>query len=351
MYKFFPHYRPIIPLVYDDSLSYYEQLIRLYQHFNTLSEEFNKLSQDIFEEVHNYVDNRVSGLVDEAVDRSKKYTDKEIKKIQAIYDRAIADVVKDFSEETDEIKDTITNIIETEKEIQSELIDMGIKLDTFKDQVDERFEKEYVILTKYIDEHIATVTKLYAYNPIDGKFSLIQKIVDDLYNTSRYGQLSAKEYDKCLFSANEWDNLKISAMDFLCGTKTFYFERVLNNVRNGFTGLKENIKDTIMYLINWCRYYPISAIDFGTVQLTANDYKDLNMTAFDYDFYGRSIILDEDYLRIDGLRDIIANLGQGGGVGGLLGVVTAALDGTYVAKVEEDGGTMTTSDDGKYSIN
>ena len=45
--KFYPRFSPILPLVYDDMLSYYEQLCKLVQKINEVIDRMNSFEMDL----------------------------------------------------------------------------------------------------------------------------------------------------------------------------------------------------------------------------------------------------------------------------------------------------------------
>lgn len=116
----YPYCQKILPLVYDDSLSYYEALCSFVSKMNEVIETINNITVDILND-------------------AKKYTDEAIAEQQAIVNEKIAEVTQLVIDTTDTFNmllndlqqqyDTFTNLIDS----QIQLFDS--RIDSFAEEI------------------------------------------------------------------------------------------------------------------------------------------------------------------------------------------------------------------------
>ena len=333
-----PWYTRIVPLVFDDSLSYYEQMLMLYRKVKELVEIINELPDTVLEQAKSYTDSKFEGILDSA----KEYTDDEIKKINNVWKDIIKEATDTLDGKIDSVDKKLTyevaNLMILVSGIQGDLNSLNGKIDNVQEEFNTRIDALYGEITEYIDNRLSNFTRLYVWNPVTKKFVNCQIALNDLYATSRYGGIQALHYDECMFKAIEYDSMKISCFKFINDMHDFYLERVLHVVRDGFTGLVVHSKTLLMKIVDFLRYNPISAEVYDNLSILASEFE---INAYDYDFYGYPILNGHEYRRYNGLKDIVNEshqntldvaelrriIGQGG-TG--LGIVAAGSEGNYV---------------------
>lgn len=78
----------VLPLVYDDSISYYEEVCRLVKKINELVDALNNISIDILEEANSYTDTQIAN--------ARSEFDAKVKEIEEL-ERRLAEQYYDFT--------------------------------------------------------------------------------------------------------------------------------------------------------------------------------------------------------------------------------------------------------------
>lgn len=80
----------ILPLVYDDSLSYYEQVVKLVSKTNEVVEAMNNLGLDILDKAHEYTDEQITqrlAVVNELINELEQSFQVSIQTLQSQYNQ------------------------------------------------------------------------------------------------------------------------------------------------------------------------------------------------------------------------------------------------------------------------
>ena len=142
---------------------------------------------------------------------------------------------------------------------------------------------------------IPDLTTINVFNPVQGRITSIQIAIDDLYNTSRTGALTAYEYDTMELEAGEYDALLISAYDYDNYAKDIFgrwgiYKNPLYYMNSPFTGEYVTIITVINELAYLHRSDALTAQEYDIKELTASDYDNYELTAFEYDWSGKTLL-------------------------------------------------------------
>lgn len=143
---------------------------------------------------------------------------------------------------------------------------------------------------------IPDLTTVNVWNPVRGAITSIQICVNDLYDISRTGALTAYEYDSMELTAAEYDALMLSAYDYdnyardILG-RAGIFKNPYYYMYSPFTGEYVPITTVINELAFLHRSDALTAAEYDALQLTAADYDAEDITAYDYDWSGKTILI------------------------------------------------------------
>lgn len=185
----------VIPLAYDDSLSYYEVLCKMKDYINNLIDEDTEMLSRI-----------------EELEKKQSLTRDEI---QAMIDTSLSAF----------LTVTITPLIENSKR---ESISAS---KNYTDEVVAR-EKELIItqcteysialynqMKEYVDSKF--VEYMYMYSPITGKMEDVRLVVDELINNFHKSEaITAGEYDALNLTAGDYDSRNLTAFQYDFHAKT-----------------------------------------------------------------------------------------------------------------------------------
>jgi hypothetical protein len=147
-----------------------------------------------------------------------------------------------------------------------------------------------------VRNEIPDLTTVNVWNPVRGAITSIQVCVNDLYDISRTGALTAYEYDSMELTAAEYDALDLSAYDYdnfardILG-RTGMFKNPYYYMYSPFTGEYVPITTVINELAFLHRSDALTAAEYDALSLTAADYDAEDITAYDYDWNGKTILI------------------------------------------------------------
>lgn len=237
----------VVPLVYDDSLSLYEQVCKLTQKLNDVIEQVNSITEN------DYIDQQIKQLrayVDAQDAKmalsSKNYTDT---KLSAMEQRLFMQI------------QTLTNIVNEMNETTKEWV--MLQLDIFKDQI------KNIPLPAVV-------------NPLTGKLQSVQSTFNLFYDYMRCEALSALDYDNLFITAKDYDDKQISAREF-----DIYGRKILNIpsdiIRSPFDGTFTPLQTVINRLAS-LHQIGITASAFDALSWSAETYDNKQISAYDFDW-------------------------------------------------------------------
>lgn len=263
-------YNPIIPTIFDDSLSYYEVLCKLRKEI----EDLRKKVEGFEEEIRNYVETAINNLT--------QYVDSEINRI---------------SQDMENLKIYVDSELEINLQAMKEYSDLGDSI--LKDFILQKYSVllEIVKQTDALNriwtlEEINKVIDLVneinedgflVYNPFRGYKTKMQVVINDIYNLLLKDGLTAIEYDYLNLTAKGYDDYNLTAYQY-----DFFGKRYLDKEYSGiymfspFTGLYTDVRDVVLTLSQF-HLDGVTAIVYDNLNLTAEIYDSKNLTAYQYD--------------------------------------------------------------------
>lgn len=277
----------VLPLVYDDSLSYYEAICKVVDKLNETITYVNTFTDNF----HEYVDSSVNAI-------DVKLTN-QMNALQNKIDSQIADFQKEINAKLDEMNVILEeskayvdesvrqNMMWVQKQISVLKMDVANDLDTLRKYSD----YQDGLLYSYIDTEIKKVigmipeiTTTIVVNPITGKQEKIQETINYLTYVFKYFAWDCRNYDSSDITADSFDNSKITAYKFdvygykLLGTDYRFI------MRSPVSGVYTNYKNVIMWLIDLQRPNVLTAQGLDDLEYTATSLDNLNANAFQRDF-------------------------------------------------------------------
>ena len=182
-----------IPLAFDESMSWLEQICAILKKLNETIEQVNSNT----EWINNYED---------------QY-EKLQKEIDEINDKLIA-IESDLSN-----KATKAELNTAISELNSSLRELiGSEYNVLKDYIDDKVDN-----LQYQIDHIDIGT-IMIYDPTTGLEENIQTVINNIYDTTRTNAITAGEFDLLELTATEFDSKEITAFNFDQNGKTLLEE-------------------------------------------------------------------------------------------------------------------------------
>lgn len=251
--------QPILPLVYDDSLSYYEALCKFNTKLNEIIDRINNFQEDI----EDMVDNKINVL--------KNYVDSENAKQNE-------DVKNQFDSVYDKINEVIVSINNNIETIYRYIANLNT---ITKNYIDVQISE----LKKLIDDTI--LGDIIIFNPTKGVKDNLNNVINDIYNALRYFGISCYQFDSKHLSCDEFDKLLMTALEFDTNSLEIIGNYYPHLIFNPVNGRYERLQD-VLYM--WFQEYRVDAIDctgFDEKQLTVENVQQLDITALEFDEHAR----------------------------------------------------------------
>ena len=291
----------ILPLVYDDSLSYIETLCKVSSKLNEVIDDYNelidyyntlpqlleqitaKLSElDSFVDTINRefaeLDARLTAKVDEKLAK----VDEELAKSLELIEHEMAELEAKVNVEIERLRSELTQVI------NSQLAVFRTELELSENNTKAWTEAR---LNEFLAE-LPDVQNVLVYNMITGKLEPVQDVIASMYDVMREG-LTAYEYDRLRLTASEYDNwivnsiprgLKVVEYD-VHGRRYLYKEPkdYMNHPTSGKDVENKMVIDFNTSLLKQSGSY--SASEYDSVGITVNNYDVLQLTAYEYDWF------------------------------------------------------------------
>lgn len=248
-------YRPILPIVYDDTLSYYEQLCKFSNKLNEVIENINNFSAD------------VSAEIDAKITVLKDYVDTENQKQNLSVEEKIKEVY---------------NYIEKQLEAVYEYINGG-------DTVIKMYvESEIAKLKKYVDD--AILGNIVVHDPTTGYKNTIDIVINHIYDTLRYYGIRCYDFDGLHLTCTDFDSRNISALEFDTLSLLIIGKKYAHYIFNPIDGNYDTLQRVLYTFFQFVRSNAINTNEFDTSDNTADELNVLDFTAFEFDDEGKNII-------------------------------------------------------------
>ena len=187
-------------------------------------------------------------------------------------------------------------------EMRAALTDIKAEVARMRVELIAEVRSYYELSTNYTDAKIQELinslpdlTTVYVFNPVRGELTTIQIAVNDLYDLARGQALTALEYDSLGLTAEEYDDLELTALQYdryglyymdLYG----YYKNPLHYMTSPFTGETVRLEVVINELASLHKDDALTAGEYDALAIDADYYDSLDLTAFDYDWHGKTLV-------------------------------------------------------------
>lgn len=263
-FKFWCQYT--LPLVYTDSLSYYETLCAMASKLNDVIDYVDSLVNTD----HSYTDAQIAVLKDYVDSQDRKNSKEIYQRIQLIEN------------------DFMNQLTETKMYVDDKISD-------FNEIFNNRLENEHLLLAKEIAEFKDEIYKLISkfetncISPVSGTKMSFCEALEEVYVALNVYGLTAIEYDTLNLTSSQYDNKNITAWQYDVLGKKFLGEGLcMCNVYSSITGLLTPVGTAIQQVLNYLSQ-PITASAYDALKITATAYNNKNISALYYDTQGNKI--------------------------------------------------------------
>ncbi len=258
----YPCYAKAIPVAFDESLTYLEQVSRLLYKINELIPIVNHNSEVVSQIDANFTDiyNQLETLKNEINEINNYFPEFE----ESVKEQ-VAGMLKD---QWSQVLALINNYV---AEIYKYIDNYN---ENFKNEIEKEIEKIY----DYIDE--IKIGKIEVYDPTTGKNGYINDVINNIYEMLRYNAIACIEFDTSGITAKGFDSLNMSALDFDTNARNYILR--VNQVLNPFTGDYVSFQEMFNYLARF-HMSGITCEKFDGLELTAEEYDLKEITAYQFD--------------------------------------------------------------------
>lgn len=182
----------VIPLAFDESLSYLETLLGVLNKLNETIDQVNKMA--------------------DVVDNIDANFDEVNRKINIINAKLV-----EIENHFDEFEREVLN------EVRSELATTYNQIVVLMNEYQSVFNGNLNALRTDLENEIQAIElgNVIAYNPTTGEYQNVSIVIQDVYDALRNNSITASEFDALELTATEYDALQISAYNFDVNGRTF----------------------------------------------------------------------------------------------------------------------------------
>ena len=184
-------------------------------------------------------------------------------------------------------------------QILSELASAKIQIKEAIAQLNQRIIDNNEFLFEYIEnrldkfiEDFPDLIGIQVYNPYQGKMTTLQEAVNDLYDMSCIYGLTAIQFDTLDLTAEEFDNADLTAREFdQYGYNLLKYPDPRYYMYSPFTGEVDLVSHIVQQLAGLhTDQYSVNVSEFEALDLTAEEFDDTEITAFNFDWYSKTIL-------------------------------------------------------------
>lgn len=202
--KQIPYFVNTLPLTYNASISYYEQVGQLVYKINELIDAMNSYAEDY----KSYTDEQIALL--------KKYVDSQINEVYAYADKININLTNLIGITADNLKaDYISKINQLNNSLNAritqEVFTINNRITSEVITLNTRISLEVQNLKDYIDSQLIDIKVI---DPTTGLISDLQTTLNNIVNLMKGDALTAEQYDALNLTAQTYDNKKLTAYQY-----------------------------------------------------------------------------------------------------------------------------------------
>lgn len=295
----------IVPLVYDNSVSYWETLCKVSEKLNEVINQYNNFQS----ETKDYIDNRLAVIINEwtsilnqALDSQNKYVESRLKNNKDWLANEIALMEMKLNNRLSENVEWVTDrlalnekaMTALQNSVESAIGDLKAYIDSQVATLNEAIQTGDASQRAYTNamitelrSEIPAITSVIVTDPVTGCQMSIQDSLENMYRVLRYGGLTAGEYDSLSITAGEYDDKHLTSWEYdMYGVRYLWPYMPFNRAFHPVTGSRDRVQFVEYYLANFARTNGLTATAYDNLGLTAEAYDNLERTAYDYDWSG-----------------------------------------------------------------
>lgn len=218
----------ILPLVYDESLSYYEVLCKCVASLNEVIESTNQLNDNVAD-----INSRENALADKVNEIAEEINGFEAE-INGKFDELVVRIEAELGEK---FEDYDRQFNELKAETQAELLALEQEMKDFMEfkfpqfeaeirelvgeqlaLIDQRFDALEDDLKGYIYTELQKILEeipehVWVLDPTTGEYGDIQSVINNFYNVLRYWALTADEFDALGMTVDELEHITVNGVN------------------------------------------------------------------------------------------------------------------------------------------
>lgn len=297
----------VLPLTFDDSISYYECLCKVRDVLNSIIDALNNLQN----EWEKYTDQEITKLakrVDDYIAQVEELIDQTMAKIDALstnVDKKLLEQdkkndikIQELEKKNDLLREWVVREIEIQENnlhiVESELLmkinEMGRQAFRYTDDVYEMERDDRKISESELQAQIDELRKLLPYgdiyNPTSGYNESVAKTMIDVYNACRDRVCTARQFDQMHLTANQIDKMKRSALWWDTRSLNKWFEIYFNTtdyMYSPVTGKRVSVAQALIDVWQKININAKTADEYDALKLTADQFDSSDYNAYEQD--------------------------------------------------------------------
>ena len=292
------HCYKVLPLVYDESLSYYEQLCKVLYSLNETIEAVTDIQTAISDIGGNVSEltEKVNAMVTEIddfennVNNTLKIINETIENYDIRFNDLEAELTKEIEDNVKALKDYIDTTLGNIKADIREIIERELQLIYENmDKLESELRAEIESEIKNLIDSIPDLTNVNVINPVTGKLSKVQVALDDLFMNTRYNALTVDEFNHLHLSIDECNKLMYrsafrgwSVITWLTEAKELLDKSLKHRMANAVTGAWQDFKKSIEENTDMLRICGCLTVEeFGALNMTVDGFNEVGATCYE----------------------------------------------------------------------
>lgn len=306
----------ILPAVYNDALSYYEQLHILNGKLNEVISIFESYGSTMLVSANEYTDSQIAALntsIQQQLANYQSTINYQIQQLQQQIEEELDNALEEFKTQANaliaKLNDEVNKFNLQFNELQVAINTLFDALGRTKVELRQEIQNEIESLKVYLDQQVASKigTEIIVNNPYTKTLTNLNMALSDLYNiTATQGSLTVDQYRELSLTADIYKLMYITANDYKYRAIWIFFKPLflqdidieimklkayINNqiavlekkqyMQSPFTGTQELIPNVI-YKLAQLHFKTLTANEYKIMALTATDYADHKITAYEY---------------------------------------------------------------------
>lgn len=328
----------IIPLVYDEALSYWQQLCyfkktvdSIVDYLQGFGDSWKQGDAETLAAAKAYADS-ITATFRSEFDRYTEQIDAALREMDSRQNIWYNELKNDISDSTESLRQEFLQEISG---MEQELSLLWLAMNYLYYQQDEKFTKLYAALKQYIDNSIAYTTgaRVTVKNPVSGSITTLNAALSDLMNyIETIGSITMRQYDSLKLTMAQYASYQITKREYRLRAYFIFFKLLqfgdfIDYVDKTFAELKDadaktnarfelynpyaaTVQDLKEYIKGNMAYSHGSPMKIEYKDMKKKDfnrfdvYNTMNITKADYRKYGIGLYFANNFTIADGIVDL-----------------------------------------------